>query len=314
MLPQGRPTALCVLLLSLCTLFLSTHATSPEAIRRLEQWAFEHQLPNPDGSTPLYINVDAPLRGIYTKQALTKGDVMVNLTLDNPILITKDRIMTDNPALQFLSELPEADQYVNSQIYFALWTLEQKYKGAESLWAPYIDVLPESFTIPTVVCSEEMLEPVAELQEAKKLLQAKEMEDQLLSGAWDFLKETFFPHFQRTYPQEKISLDELRWAYHAIKTRTWSNLQIPWVDMFNHASQGSLPSRDKNNFILHADRDYAAGEEVFISYGAKGNRGLWEGYGFMLEENEFNCIEFHLPDTSANPLFQAFVKGRYKYA
>jgi SET domain-containing protein len=46
-------------------------------------------------------------------------------------------------------------------------------------------------------------------------------------------------------------------------------------------------------FVFVANKDIAAGEEVFISYGPKGNSPLWVTYGFMLDENPHTCISAH---------------------
>ena len=56
-------------------------------------------------------------------------------------------------------------------------------------------------------------------------------------------------------------------------------------------------------FTARADKDYGVGEEVFISYGPKSNEGLWETYGFLLDENPYNCVEFSVNLDNGNKSF-----------
>lgn len=59
----------------------------------------------------------------------------------------------------------------------------------------------------------------------------------------------------------------------------------PFMDYFNHSDVGCDPQADKNGYSVAADRDYKAGEEVFISYGSHANDFLLVEYGFILDDN-----------------------------
>ena len=67
--------------------------------------------------------------------------------------------------------------------------------------------------------------------------------------------------------------------------------------------RGIAINRLQNVFSAKAEKDYGVGEEVFISYGPKSNEGLWETYGFLLDENPYNCVEFSVNLDNGNNLF-----------
>lgn len=65
----------------------------------------------------------------------------------------------------------------------------------------------------------------------------------------------------------------------------------PGMDMFNHTDKpGCKTTYDRSGFSANADRDYKAGEEILLSYGAHNNDVLWAEYGFLLDENQHDAI------------------------
>jgi hypothetical protein len=59
----------------------------------------------------------------------------------------------------------------------------------------------------------------------------------------------------------------------------------PFMDYFNHSDIGCDPQSDNKGYSVTADREYKAGEEVFVSYGTHTNDFLLVEYGFILESN-----------------------------
>ncbi|KAF2034547.1 SET domain-containing protein [Setomelanomma holmii] len=64
----------------------------------------------------------------------------------------------------------------------------------------------------------------------------------------------------------------------------------PFMDYFNHSDAGCDPQSDSKGYSLTADREYKAGEEVFISYGTHSNDFLLVEYGFILDSNRNDTI------------------------
>lgn len=67
------------------------------------------------------------------------------------------------------------------------------------------------------------------------------------------------------------------------KPRTHADKMIlcPLIDYFNHADAGCRVQYDDTGYSVTADRDYKAGEQLFVSYGAHSNDFLWAEYGFV---------------------------------
>jgi hypothetical protein len=64
----------------------------------------------------------------------------------------------------------------------------------------------------------------------------------------------------------------------------------PFMDYFNHSDVGCDPESDSTGYSVTADREYKAGEEVFVSYGAHTNDFLLVEYGFILDSNRNDAI------------------------
>ncbi len=66
----------------------------------------------------------------------------------------------------------------------------------------------------------------------------------------------------------------------------------PWLAMqYLKQKHKRIPEADE---WLAAARDYAAGEQAFISYGTAGNGLLLLAGGFVLAENRFDFVEVNL--------------------
>jgi hypothetical protein len=64
----------------------------------------------------------------------------------------------------------------------------------------------------------------------------------------------------------------------------------PFMDYFNHSDRGCDPEANAKGYSVTADRDYKAGEEVYVSYGAHSNDFLLVEYGFILQENSCDSL------------------------
>jgi hypothetical protein len=64
----------------------------------------------------------------------------------------------------------------------------------------------------------------------------------------------------------------------------------PFMDYFNHSDTGCNPESDSKGYSVTADREYKAGEEVFVSYGSHTNDFLLAEYGFILDKNQNDSI------------------------
>jgi hypothetical protein len=60
---------------------------------------------------------------------------------------------------------------------------------------------------------------------------------------------------------------------------------IPFMDLFNHDTEGCDTHFDAKGYSVIAEKDYKAGEEIYVSYGPHSNDFLLIEYGFILSEN-----------------------------
>ncbi|KAF2741527.1 SET domain-containing protein [Polyplosphaeria fusca] len=64
----------------------------------------------------------------------------------------------------------------------------------------------------------------------------------------------------------------------------------PFMDYFNHTTIGCDPTHDSKGYQVTADRAYAAGSEIYVSYGAHTNDLLLVEYGFVLDDNASDAV------------------------
>lgn len=90
-----------------------------------------------------------------------------------------------------------------------------------------------------------------------------------------------------------------------------SVILLPVLDLLNHANRTKVEwsSNEDGDFIFRFDELLSAGVEITNNYGAKGNEELLLGYGFVLEDNEFDsfALKIKLPRPILEKLVEANV-------
>lgn len=110
---------------------------------------------------------------------------------------------------------------------------------------------------------------------------------------------------QGEFPREQYTLDKFAFAWKTIQARTfgrrlpWTAL-VPFADCLNHANVATKYDFDVDSnglFRLFPSgaNAYAAGTEVFNSYGRRSNFQLLLDYGFALVDNEWDYVDIDLP-------------------
>lgn len=112
----------------------------------------------------------------------------------------------------------------------------------------------------------------------------------------------------KAYPD--IEKEKYHYAWLIVNTRTffWTFPDVrkklktddcmalsPFADYFNHAAEGCHVDFDASGFTVASDRDYAEGEEVYISYGCHSNDFLLAEYGFVMEDNRWDQVSLDEP-------------------
>ena len=178
--------------------------------------------------------------------------------------------------------------------------------AAAAGFSTWLDMLPRSYH-GVIMWSEEQLRHISDHRAASRMRAMSKdfaaISDkmlQLLSGAP--------PAARASMPLLQLPRSRLEALFKAatciIQSRSFGEFRlVPVLDMFNYSPHSNLAPTWRENvdgftgYVVAADRDYDAGEEVQLFYGPKGNHNLIEMYGFALFDNPFNCamMYVHLP-------------------
>merc|ERR1712070_1350985 len=125
---------------------------------------------------------------------------------------------------------------------------------------------------------------------------------QKLQREWKALEEGVLAAHPTTV--EGASYENFVWAMSMLFSRA-VNLKedamlalVPYADLLNHSPYSNcyfmcnkIPFSDEKEVTLYADRNYAAGDQILISYGQKSNAELLLLYGFVIDRNLFDEVE-----------------------
>jgi hypothetical protein len=181
-----------------------------------------------------------------------------------------------------------------------LASFEEETSGGASVagFSTWLHMLPRSYH-GVIMWSEEQLRHISDHRAVSRMrAMSKEFAAisdkmlQLLAGAPPGARVSM-PLLQ--LPRSKLEA-LFKTATCIIQSRSFGEFRlVPVLDMFNFSPHSNLAPTWRENvdgftgYVLAADKDYDAGEEVQLFYGPKGNHNLIEMYGFALFDNPFNC-------------------------
>uniref|UniRef100_A0A8D8TKV1 SET domain-containing protein 4 n=1 Tax=Cacopsylla melanoneura TaxID=428564 RepID=A0A8D8TKV1_9HEMI len=242
-------------------------------------------------------------RGLMTKSALNKGDVLVNIPFN--LLITAHTVCK-SPIYEYLNENVKYDGH-EILAFYLVW---EKHLNEQSFWYPYINTLPEQLSTPLFWSSDPLNLP-------KFISEA-------IKGSLSNMKESyrnFLNHIQHKHKKcthcnqliiEIFNETDFIWAWCIVNTRAVyipleKNLRnisnslalAPYLDLFNH-----VPSAQVEAMLIETQNAYQVktlvhvgkNEQVFIEYGAHSNLKLLIEYGFTVPNNQHDSISLSLED------------------
>ncbi|XP_053953607.1 SET domain-containing protein 4 [Anastrepha ludens] len=265
-------------------------------------------------------------RGICSKTStFSVGDALITLPLKCLVTISTLEEATHFKA-QFDASKFHKDQKVPFQALLALYILHQKHLEGASHLHMYVNSIPKYFSTP-YFC------PKAELQRLPEEILEKTVEqNRLIRESYACLKSIFLnnqcSYCGQFYFDEIYTLDEFKWAYFAVNTRSvyvFSRLfkpdkcffqpllndepnmaLAPFLDLFNHSvdvstSADLLPTGPNKQleFVLTLENTksvFPPRSQLFISYGALSNYKLLTEYGFFIPHNPHDYFVFSLTD------------------
>ncbi|EPS68203.1 hypothetical protein M569_06567, partial [Genlisea aurea] len=226
-------------------------------------------------------------RGLAAVRCLRKGEMI--LRVPKVALMTSDCLMAKDERL--CAAFRKYPSLSRTQT-LAVCLLNEVRKGKSSWWYPYIQQLPRTYDLLAHFSSSE--------------IQAFQIDDAIWSAERAVLRAT--SEWKEATPLMKelcfrpqfLTFKAWLWASSTISSRT---MHIPWDsagclcpvgDFFNYAppqqeedSSTSVARYDEitSCYCFCSNRNYDAGDQVLLSYGAYTNLELIEHYGFLLRNN-----------------------------
>uniref|UniRef100_A0A8D0ECU9 SET domain-containing protein 4 n=1 Tax=Salvator merianae TaxID=96440 RepID=A0A8D0ECU9_SALMN len=237
-------------------------------------------------------------RGLMTTKTLQADDLIISLP--EKCLLTTDTVLNSYLGEYIEKWIPP----VSPLVALCTFLIAEKYTQKTSLWKPYLDLLPESYTCP-VYLEEETVNLFPEPLRRKAYAQRQVVQELFLS-----LQHFFFslqPLFLESV-ESVFNYNAFRWAWCTINTRTVymkhpqkaclsrepdTYALAPYLDLLNHnpAAQVEAGFNEKTRCyeiktLLHCQKY----EEIFIGYGPHDNQRLLLEYGFVAAHNPHSTV------------------------
>ena len=257
------------------------------------------------------VNKDIGLRGVIASKDFGRGDVVFSVPRSKCI-IDESRVDSSPLAEALFPDRPDRDALpacVRNALYL-IWL--ERQRNANTVvdtnvehqydeWSPLLSALPiqQDFAAdggPMELWDEEEVswvecgQVIAEIRSRKEDL--KEQYQNRILPSW--LQANTNPANDHLHLGHPPTLDQLRHSVCVVTSRNFgegepncgtSSMIVPGVDLCNHQDppvhtlHGLSPEGD---FVVYADADIAAGDEIFLTYGPLPNRLLLAQFGFML--------------------------------
>lgn len=237
-----------------------------------------------------YYTVD--YRGVHARRRLAENQIILSVPL--PLIMTSDVAKASEIGQRIRSS---GCQIRSSHSWLAAFLLQEKYKGQNSFFFPYIDTLPQHYRNMPIFFEPE------ELKELTGSFTLKMIEDRKISLKMEYDNIVrFVPEFAQYHYLEFF------WARLAVITRIFgfevgshkTDGLVAMADMLNHKRPNETSwhfDNGLNAFTITTTKRLLKGAQVFDSYGRKCNSRYFVNYGFSLDSNEDNQVAmfFTLP-------------------
>ncbi|KAB0796778.1 hypothetical protein PPYR_10839 [Photinus pyralis] len=211
-----------------------------------------------------------------------------------------------------LGYLLETDPMLKNMpnVALAIFLLLENFRG-KSFWKPYMDILPTVYS--TVLYFS--LDELQDLQVSSTLESSlKQIANIVRQYAYFYKLIWTFDDAASRILRKKFTFNYYRWAVSTVMTRQNAFLStdeskcvtslIPLWDMCNHMN-GHI-STNYNPQLKRSEcfamKNFKAGEQLFIFYGARSNAELFTHNGFVYENNEHDGYQLKLGISKVDPL------------
>ncbi|KAF8008880.1 hypothetical protein BT93_J0010 [Corymbia citriodora subsp. variegata] len=244
-------------------------------------------------SSCLSIGKSAYGRSLFSSKAIRAGDSILKVPFN--VEISPDDLLPEIRSCK-----------VGNVAKLAAVILKELKMGQDSDWAPYMRCLPQRKEMhSTVFWSDEELEMIKESSVYQRTIDKKvgmEREFSVLRHALD----RHFPEVSKD-----MEFEDFMHACALVESRAWESSKgyslVPFADFLNHdglAKAVLLRDEQKQFSEVIADRNYAPGEQVLISYGKFSNAILLLDFGFTIPHNIHDEVQIQFNVPLQDPLFK----------
>lgn len=183
--------------------------------------------------------------------------------------------------------------------FLTTYILQEKKKGEDSEYFPFIDILPKTF--------ENF--PIFFTPEEREWLKGSPFLDQVIEKI-DDIKADYDLICDKVPEYTQFTLKEFSEIRMMVSSRIFGmNINgkktdgfVPMADMLNHKRPKQTSwtySDEKGGFVIEALKDIPRNEQVYDSYGKKCNSRFFLNYGFIVENNDGNevPIKIYYPES-----------------
>ncbi|KAL8639288.1 MAG: hypothetical protein Q9226_008885 [Calogaya cf. arnoldii] len=198
---------------------------------------------------------------------------------------------------------------VNQSTVAAFFLAEQRLKGPDSFWFPYVRLLPNEAEMSTPLWfkDEEFI-----YLKGTNLLSKDGPREQTSVGRWEGMHREQWEQAIAALKDAgelagEFTWELFLWAGTIFSSRSFtSNLLLmsnndsfpllyPVIDIFNHRFDAKVEWQlDAGNFGLCLTERTEQGQQIFNDYARKGNEELLMGYGFCIPGNPCDQVAFRL--------------------
>ncbi|XP_012256557.2 actin-histidine N-methyltransferase [Athalia rosae] len=241
--------------------------------------------------------------GLKAERNFTEGQLILEIPR-KLIFCTQ----TAAPELSVLQNDPLVQHMPHVALAIAL-LIERHKENSE--WKPYLDILPNQYNTVLYMSANDMIE-----LKGSPTLEASLKQCRNIARQYSYFN-IYFQSSQNLVSdllREVFTYEEYCWAVSTVMTRQnripnedGSKMifgLIPMWDMCNH-EEGKMTTdfnRISDKCECYALRNFEAGEQIFIAYGARTNSDYFVHSGFVSTENEQDGFKLRLGISKADPL------------
>ncbi|XP_047731753.1 SET domain-containing protein 4 isoform X4 [Prionailurus viverrinus] len=237
-------------------------------------------------------------RGLMSKTSLQEGQVIISLP--ESCLLTTDTVIRSYLGAYIAKWRPPPSPL----LALCTFLVSEKHAGDQSVWKPYLEILPKAYTCP--VC----LEPEV-VNLFPKPLRAKAEEQRARVREFFSSSRGFFSSLQPLFSEAVGSIFSYRallWAWCTVNTRAVyvkprrrrcfsaepdTCALAPYLDLLNHSPRVQVEAafnEETRCYEIRTASSCRKHEEVFICYGPHDNQRLLLEYGFVSIHNPHACV------------------------